>query len=71
MFENLRLDDLKLLHKCFQRNPDNIVPVVQAFNQYILGRGIEIIENPTNTADVLLLVQKLLDLQEFTETELV
>lgn len=70
MLDNLRLEELSLLYKCFSRNPENIFAIVTAFNQYVLSRGTKIIEDPENLKDHQFCL-KLLDFQDYADNVLV
>ena len=45
MIENKRVDELKLMYKCYARNDTNLGIIVQRLQEFVVEKGKEMIDD--------------------------
>ena len=64
MFQNKRLEELKLLFNIFKRDPNTFGLIIQKMNPYILERGKKIVEDENLIKSPIDFTQGLLDFKK-------
>lgn len=64
MIENKRVDELKLMYKCFVREESNLNVVVCCLSEHIEAKGKEIVDDKELSKDPLAFTKKLLNFKK-------